>query len=181
MVYIKSRNIVIREIAGLALVSTDIQVNLVSSFVVVKGPISNKLYSNGISVEKSLSQDISSSSWSSWNGLLRLNGIPRPNLEETSAPFREAQENVSYLKSLASKKNNCDKKKGIMMGGSLAGLSTAKHLVDAGHIPLMLEARSLLGGKVAAWVDEDGDHSMVGYWVLSWLRLYMRFVILIYI
>ena len=178
MVYIKSRNIVIREIAGLALVSTDIQVNLVSSFVVVKGPISNKLYSNGISVEKSLSQYDSSSLW---NGLVRLNGIPRPNLEETSAPFREAQENVSYLKSLASKKNNGDKKKGIMMGGSLAGLSTAKHLVDAGHIPLMLEARSLLGGKVAAWVDEDGDHSMVGYWVLSWLRLYMRFVILIYI
>ena len=168
----------IREIAGLALVSTDIQVNVVSSFVVVKGPISNKLYSNGISVEKSLSQYDSSSSW---NGLVRLNGIPRPNLEETSAPFREAQENVSYLKSLASKKNNCDKKKGIMMGGGLAGLSTAKHLVDAGHIPLMLEARSLLGGNVAAWVDEDGDHSMVRYWVLSWLRLYMRFVILIYI
>ena len=98
MVYIKSKNNVIRAIAGLALVS--IQGNVVSSFV-VNGPISNKLSSNGISVEKSLSQDISSSSWSSWNGLLRLNGIPRPNLEETSAPFREAQENVSYLKSLA--------------------------------------------------------------------------------
>ncbi|GLT80530.1 hypothetical protein SLA2020_519650 [Shorea laevis] len=39
----------------------------------------------------------------------------------------------------------------------LAGLSTAKYLADAGHKPLLLEARDVLGGKVAAWKDDDGD------------------------
>jgi 15-cis-phytoene desaturase len=39
----------------------------------------------------------------------------------------------------------------------LAGLSTAKYLTDAGHEPILLEARDVLGGKVAAWKDEDGD------------------------
>jgi len=50
----------------------------------------------------------------------------------------------------------------IVMGGGLAGLSTAKHLVDAGHIPVVLEARDLLGGKVAAWRDTDGDVTETG-------------------
>ena len=50
----------------------------------------------------------------------------------------------------------------IVMGGGLAGLSTAKHLVDAGHVPIVLEARTLLGGKIAAWRDEDGDVSETG-------------------
>lgn len=31
----------------------------------------------------------------------------------------------------------------------LAGLSTAKYLSDAGHIPILLEARDVLGGKVS--------------------------------
>jgi len=48
------------------------------------------------------------------------------------------------------------------MGGGLAGLSAAKHLVDSGHIPIVLEARDLLGGKVAAWRDEDGDVTETG-------------------
>lgn len=30
----------------------------------------------------------------------------------------------------------------------LGGLSTAKYLADAGHKPLLLEARDVLGGKV---------------------------------
>lgn len=48
------------------------------------------------------------------------------------------------------------------MGGGLAGLSTAKHLVDAGHVPIILEARDLLGGKVAAWRDSAGDVTETG-------------------
>jgi uncharacterized protein with NAD-binding domain and iron-sulfur cluster len=32
----------------------------------------------------------------------------------------------------------------------LAGLCTAKYLADAGHKPILLEARDVLGGKVAA-------------------------------
>jgi 15-cis-phytoene desaturase len=42
-------------------------------------------------------------------------------------------------------------------GGGLAGLSCAKYLVDAGHTPIVLESREVLGGLVAAWKDEDGD------------------------
>jgi 15-cis-phytoene desaturase len=42
-------------------------------------------------------------------------------------------------------------------GAGLSGLSCAKYLVDAGHTPIVVEARDVLGGKVAAWQDEDGD------------------------
>ncbi len=42
-------------------------------------------------------------------------------------------------------------------GGGLAGLACAKYLVDAGHTPIVLESRDVLGGLVAAWRDEDGD------------------------
>ena len=45
----------------------------------------------------------------------------------------------------------------VIAGAGLAGLSTAKYLVDAGHKPIVLESRDVLGGKVAAWKDEDGD------------------------
>jgi 15-cis-phytoene desaturase len=42
-------------------------------------------------------------------------------------------------------------------GAGLAGLSCAKYLTDAGHTPIILERQNVLGGKVAAWKDEDGD------------------------
>ncbi len=42
-------------------------------------------------------------------------------------------------------------------GAGLAGLSCAKYLAEAGHTPVVYEARDVLGGKVAAWKDEDGD------------------------
>jgi 15-cis-phytoene desaturase len=42
-------------------------------------------------------------------------------------------------------------------GAGLAGLSCAKYLTDAGHTPIVLERRDVLGGKVAAWKDEEGD------------------------
>ncbi|MBD0335398.1 MAG: 15-cis-phytoene desaturase [Cyanobacteria bacterium Co-bin13] len=42
-------------------------------------------------------------------------------------------------------------------GAGLAGLSCAKYLVDAGHTPVVLESRDVLGGLVAAWKDQDGD------------------------
>lgn len=98
----------------------------------------------------------SSSTIGSFSPLL---GIPRPNLEETSQPFNEAQQVVKDIKN---KPRPTEPKKVIVIGGGLAGLSTAKHLVDAGHIPIVLEARDLLGGKVAAWKDEDGDVTETG-------------------
>ena len=42
-------------------------------------------------------------------------------------------------------------------GAGLAGLSCAKYLTDAGHTPIVLERQNVLGGKVAAWQDADGD------------------------
>ena len=42
-------------------------------------------------------------------------------------------------------------------GGGLAGLACAKYLADAGHTPVVLESRDVLGGLVAAWKDEEGD------------------------
>jgi 15-cis-phytoene desaturase len=42
-------------------------------------------------------------------------------------------------------------------GAGLAGLSCAKYLTDAGHTPIVLESRDVLGGLVAAWKDKDGD------------------------
>jgi len=42
-------------------------------------------------------------------------------------------------------------------GAGLAGLACAKYLCDAGHTPVIYEARDVLGGKVAAWQDDEGD------------------------
>ncbi len=42
-------------------------------------------------------------------------------------------------------------------GAGLAGLACAKYLVDKGHTPIVLERRDVLGGKIAAWKDADGD------------------------
>lgn len=36
----------------------------------------------------------------------------------------------------------------VIIGAGLAGLSAAKYLSDAGHIPILLEGRDVLGGKV---------------------------------
>ncbi|QHO37002.1 Phytoene dehydrogenase/chromoplastic [Arachis hypogaea] len=78
---------------------------------------------------------------------------PRPELENTvnfleaaflSSTFRDSPRPAKPLKV-------------VVAGAGLAGLSTAKYLADAGHKPVLLEARDVLGGKVAAWQDEDGD------------------------
>ncbi len=42
-------------------------------------------------------------------------------------------------------------------GGGLAGLACAKYLCDLGFRPTVYERRSVLGGLVAAWQDDDGD------------------------
>ncbi len=42
-------------------------------------------------------------------------------------------------------------------GAGLAGLSCAKYLAERGHTPIVYEARNVLGGKIAAWKDDDGD------------------------
>nr|BAS69429.1 phytoene desaturase [Rhododendron japonicum f. flavum] len=78
---------------------------------------------------------------------------PRPELEST-VNYLEA----AYLSSSFRTSPRPDKPlKVVIAGAGLAGLSTAKYLADAGHKPILLEARDVLGGKVAAWKDDDGD------------------------
>lgn len=53
-----------------------------------------------------------------------------------------------------------------IIGGGLSGLSCAKYLADAGHKPIVYEARDVLGGKVSAWQDKDGD------WIETGLHIF---------
>jgi len=46
----------------------------------------------------------------------------------------------------------------LVMGGGLAGLSAAVHLLDEGFEVTLLEAEELLGGRASSWKDEDGDN-----------------------
>ncbi|KAL8466463.1 hypothetical protein ACS0TY_035518 [Phlomoides rotata] len=78
---------------------------------------------------------------------------PRPELDNT-VNFLEA----AYLSSSFRNSPRPNKPLEVVIAGAgLAGLSTAKYLADAGHKPILLEARDVLGGKVAAWKDKDGD------------------------
>ncbi|PIA50460.1 hypothetical protein AQUCO_01300890v1 [Aquilegia coerulea] len=78
---------------------------------------------------------------------------PRPELDNT-VNFLEA----AYFSSTFRTASRPTKPLQIVIAGAgLAGLSTAKYLADAGHKPILLEARDVLGGKVAAWKDDDGD------------------------
>jgi len=79
---------------------------------------------------------------------------PRPDLESTSENQREA---ASLSKKISDLPRPETPLKVAILGAGLAGLSCAKYLSDAGHIPIVYEARDVLGGKVAAWKDEDGD------------------------
>ncbi|XP_051147685.1 15-cis-phytoene desaturase, chloroplastic/chromoplastic [Andrographis paniculata] len=78
---------------------------------------------------------------------------PRPELENTINYLEAAQLSSSFRTASRPKKPL----EVVIAGAGLAGLSTAKYLADAGHKPILLEARDVLGGKVAAWKDEDGD------------------------
>ena len=49
-----------------------------------------------------------------------------------------------------------------IVGADLAGLSTAVELADAGHLIEIFESRPFVGGKVASWVDPDGNHIEMG-------------------
>lgn len=78
---------------------------------------------------------------------------PRPDIDNTSNFLEAAYLSSSFRTSPRPSKPL----KVVIAGAGLAGLSTAKYLADAGHKPLLLEARDVLGGKVAAWKDGDGD------------------------
>lgn len=95
---------------------------------------------------------------------LKMVDYPKPNVENT-----ENYRNYEALsKSFGSelKATESEKKKVAIIGGGLSGLACAKYLVDAGHEPTVYEARDVLGGKVSAWQDEDGD------WIETGLHIF---------
>jgi len=89
---------------------------------------------------------------------------PTPSRISETENFREAKELsqkfVTDYELL--QQNGVEKKRVAIFGGGLSGLACAKYLSDAGHEPILYEARDLLGGKISAWQDEDGDYIETG-------------------
>ncbi|KAF9688333.1 hypothetical protein SADUNF_Sadunf02G0186600 [Salix dunnii] len=82
---------------------------------------------------------------------------PRPDLDN-SVNFLEA---ALLSSSFRSSPRPSKPLKVVIAGAGLAGLSTAKYLADAGHKPVLLEARDVLGGKISLvntkWVDQKSQ------------------------
>mmetsp|Transcript_53284 Transcript_53284/g.79155 ORF Transcript_53284/g.79155 Transcript_53284/m.79155 type:complete len:620 (-) Transcript_53284:98-1957(-) len=95
---------------------------------------------------------------------LVMKDFPKPNVEDTEN-YRIGNElSTSFKTSLKSSSET--KKTVAIIGGGLSGLACAKYLSDAGHEPTVYEARDVLGGKVSAWQDEDGD------WIETGLHIF---------
>jgi len=86
---------------------------------------------------------------------------PTPSRIFETENFREAKELSQQFECEAAAP-----KKVAIIGGGLSGLACAKYLADSGHIPTVYEARSVLGGKVSAWQDKDGD------WIETGLHIF---------
>ncbi|KAL3937522.1 MAG: hypothetical protein SGBAC_007396 [Bacillariaceae sp.] len=95
---------------------------------------------------------------------LKMVDYPKPNVEN-SENYRN-YEALSKTFGNELKANESEKKKVAIIGGGLSGLACAKYLVDAGHEPVVYEARDVLGGKVSAWQDADGD------WIETGLHIF---------
>ena len=95
---------------------------------------------------------------------LVMRDYPKPNVEDTDNYRQYNALSKSFSTTL--KASEGQKKKVAIIGGGLSGLACAKYLSDAGHEPVVYEARDVLGGKVSAWQDEDGD------WIETGLHIF---------
>jgi len=93
--------------------------------------------------------------------------FPTPEGIDKTENYAVAKElSAKFAKLRATTESGDTKKRVAIVGGGLSGLACAKYLADAGHEPLVLEARDVLGGKVSAWQDEDGD------WIETGLHIF---------
>ena len=93
---------------------------------------------------------------------VRMAADTTPARVELTQNYRDAEDRSARFAALKS----APSKRVAIVGGGLSGLACAKYLVDAGHRPVVLEARDVLGGKVSAWQDEDGD------WIETGLHIF---------
>ena len=96
-------------------------------------------------------------------GLMTMRDYPKPSRLENTENFREAE---ALSQKFSALKTSSTPKKVAIIGGGLSGLAAARYLVDAGHQPVVYEARNVLGGKVSAWQDKDGD------WIETGLHIF---------
>ena len=95
----------------------------------------------------------------------RAGDFPKPDLDVPSnANYQEAKALSARIAANASGVRKPQRV--VVVGGGLAGLSCAKYLADAGHHPVVLERGKVLGGKVSAWQDADGD------WIETGLHIF---------
>jgi len=104
----------------------------------------------------------------SFRGSLRrdtlvMRDYPKPSRLENTQNFKDAGALSAKFKEL---KGKGPSKTVAIIGGGLSGLAAARYLVDAGHQPVVYEARDVLGGKVSAWKDKDGD------WIETGLHIF---------
>jgi 15-cis-phytoene desaturase len=91
--------------------------------------------------------------------------FPTPPRIKQTQNFREAA--ALSRKFVPEKSSDTKNSKTVaIIGGGLSGLACAKYLADAGHTPVVYEAREVLGGKVSAWQDDDGD------WIETGLHIF---------
>ena len=96
---------------------------------------------------------------------LVMKDYPKPYLEGTDN-YRVGETLSSSFGTKLKVTSPAEKKSVAIIGGGLSGLACAKYLVDAGHKPTVYEARNVLGGKVSAWQDADGD------WIETGLHIF---------
>lgn len=96
----------------------------------------------------------------------RAADFPKPAQIDKTENYKIAGELSQRFVTDLKVKMDGEKKKVAIVGGGLSGLACAKYLAEAGHEPIVLEARDVLGGKVSAWKDKDGD------WIETGLHIF---------
>jgi 15-cis-phytoene desaturase len=96
---------------------------------------------------------------------ISMRDYPKPNVEDTDN-YRQAEAMSRSFRTNLRVADPTQKKRVAIIGGGLSGLACAKYLSDAGHEPTVYEARDVLGGKVSAWRDGDGD------WIETGLHIF---------